>query len=504
MESFDKIGMWFLPETPDRKVTGQLIFAPEKIPTLKLFGELKDFDPKQKLEGEIKYEIIHGYLIGDKGESDTYKVTLCNCVQKKEIKTGIQNSEIYAGYILQGYHFSSLDEIKFTAINVQYTYLEKWINSHNITIEGIPNENNTGIFQEINLKQQLKESIEIGKINDCSITVFDEPFLSPQKLQVVNFLGYNSNEILVKEQKSIQISSEQPKKLNDLLDVAHLIQEFLTFGCGQIISICDIKTYTIGKDYEYQLFECQYRLIEIEKQFLIKIFYAFSSHITNQQSFDPEHILFKFTDIIHKSDVILNNWKTVKTKLTPIIETYLGLYYIPVRYIKDSFLALAQAVEGFHRIHHKGEYCDKDIFQKISEELEKVFSSELAKYEIDESYHESLLKKIEYWNEYSLKERLEDLLSDKDFYNCIPDTFFTSDKDREDFAKQVRDTRGALTHPSSNPSNTRPHKKPSKNILSGNELEQLINKLKIILEICFLKSLELDPSEIKVITSRRF
>lgn len=504
MESFDKIGMWFLPETPDRKVNGQLIFAPEKVPTLKLFGELKDFDLKQKLEGEIKYEIIHGYLIGDKGESDTYKVTLCNCVQKKEIKTGIQNSEIYAKYILQGYHFSSLDEIKFTEINVQYTYLEKWINLHNITIEGIPNENNTGIFQEINLKQQLKESIEIGKINDCSITVFDKPFLSPQFLQFVNLFGYNSNEILVKEEKSIQICSEQPKKLNDLLDVAHLIQEFLTFGCGQIISICDIKTCTIGKDSEYQLFDCQYRLIEIEKPFPIKIFYGLSSPITNKESFNSRQILFKFTDIIRKSDVILNNWKTVKTKLTPIIETYLELYYIPVRYRKDYFLALAQTIEGYHRIHHKGEYCDKDTFQKISGELEKVFSSELAKHEIDESCHESLLKKIEYWNEYSLKERLEDLLSDKDFHNCIPEAFFTSDKDKEDFAKQVRDTRGALTHPSSNPSNTRPHKKPSKHILSGNELEQLINKLKIILEICLLKSLGLDPSEIKVITSRRF
>lgn len=504
MESFEKMGIWFLPETPDRKVSGQLIFSSEEIPTLKLFGELKDFDLQQKLEDDIKYEIIQGHLIGDKGESDTYKVTLCNCIQKKELKMGVQTSEIYAEYILQGYHFSCLDEIKFTEINVQYTNLEKWINLPNIIIEPIIDKKNTGTFQEINLKQKVKESIEIGKLNDCSIVVFDKPFLSPGFFQLISIFGFNSNEIIIKEQKSIMIGSEQSKELNDLLDIAHLIQDFLTFGCGQIISICDIKTCIIGKGSEYQSFGCEHRLVEVEKPFLIKIFYRLSSPITSQKSFNPKQILFKFTDIINKSDVILNNWKTVKTELTPIIETYLGLYYIPIRYIKDYFLALAQAVEGFHRIHHKGEYCDKDIFQEISEELKKVFSSQLEKHEIDKSHHESLLKKIAYWNEYSLKERLEDLLADNDFYNCLPDTFFTSDEDKENFTKQVRDTRGALTHPSSNSSNTKPHKKPSKHILSGYELEQLINKLRIILEICLLKSLELDPLQIKVIISRRF
>jgi hypothetical protein len=499
MEAFEQNGIWFLPETPDIKITGTLIFSPEQRAVLQLVGELKSFDIKEKLEKDIEYSLVHGYLIGKAGEAD--QVTLYNCYQKKQLKTGMTTTEIYPQYILKGYHFSSLDKIKFQSIIVQYKNLEKWINSSNITVNCIPDSQ--GNYKEINIKQEINQPIEIGKLKDCSITIIDKPWLTPDFVKFANLFGWNSSEIILKEKKKIHIESEQHRDLEYFLEVVNILQEFLTFACGQIISICDIKTYIIGKDYEYQDFGCEYRCTEVEKQLPIKIFYDLFSPI-NQQSFNPNQILFKFTDISHKSDVILNNWKTVKTELTPIIETYLGLYYIPVRHIKDYFLALAQAVEGFHRIHHKGEYCSKDIFQQINKELSEVFSSEFKKHQIAKSCHESLLKKIEYWNEYSLKERLEDLLSDDDFYNCLPETFFVSYEDRNDFAKQVRDTRGALTHPSSNSSKTKPPKQTSKYILSGNELEQLVNKLKIILEICLLKSLGLEPSEIRVITSMRF
>jgi len=545
MESFEKNGIWFLPESPDRQITGTLVFSPDQEPRLNLVGELRELDLKEKLESDIKYPIIHGYLIGDSGTSE--EVTLCNSYQKKELQTGVPTSKLYPEFILKGYHFSSVDEIEFQHIIVQYDYLEKWVNLPNIEIGCIPHHNQADTYQEIILNQRVNEPIEIGKINDCSITIIDLPFLNPQYVQSINLFAtlgrkWDRSEILIKEQKKILIKPDSPKKFNSFLDIVYLIQDFLTLLCGQIILPFKIETTIIAnhQEFETQLFNGESRVIQTERQreFPINIFYKVTSPLSNKVSFNASLIMFKFTDLRESSATVLNNWQNIREKISSIIEIYLGLYYIPVRYKNDLFLALAQAIEGFHRIYCEGNYCDNDTFKKIEEKLKETFSSELKKYDVDEAYYDSLLRKTEYWNEYSLKERLEDFLydgsilwkiyflkltlesmscsllryasllrytyfhliyySENNFYSCLPDNFFISNEDKKNFIKQVRDTRGFLTHPSSDSKS----KKKSKHIVSGNELENLIRKLKIILEICLLKSLGLDSSKIKAWSSR--
>ena len=540
MESFEKNGIWFLPESPDRQITGTLLFSPDQKPRLNLVGELRELDLQEKLEIDIKYPLIHGYLIGDSGTFE--EVTLCNSCLKNEFKTGYPTSELYPEFILKGYHFSSLDEIEFQHIIVQYDYLEKWVNLPNLEIDCIPHHDQANTYKEIIFNQKVNEPIEIGKINDCSITIIDLPFLTPQYVQSINLFAslgrkWDRSEILIKEQKKILIKPDRPKKLNFFLDIVDLIQEFLTFSCGQIILPFKIETTIIANNQEFEtkLFNGDWREIQTERQraFQINIFYKVTSPLINKVSFNASLILFNFTDIRESSATVLNNWQNIREKISSIIEIYLGLYYIPVRYKNDLFLALAQAIEGFHRIYCEGNYCDNDTFKKIEEKLKETFYSELQKYDIDEAYYESLLRKTEYWNEYSLKERLEDFLDDgsilwktyflkltlesmscsflryayshliyyseNNFYSCLPDNFFISNEDKENFIKQVRDTRGFLTHPSSDSKS----KKKSKHIVSGNELENLIRKLKIILEICLLKSLGLDSSKIKAWTRSR-
>ncbi|GGA06446.1 hypothetical protein [Okeania sp. KiyG1] len=107
MNNFETNGIWFLPETPDRKITGTLSFSPEKIPQLKLVGELRQFENiEEKFDNPLTYPIINGWLVSAPGKSEA--VTLFKSSQKKEIKTGIQTSEIYPDIIIKGYHFSAL------------------------------------------------------------------------------------------------------------------------------------------------------------------------------------------------------------------------------------------------------------------------------------------------------------------------------------------------------------------------------------------------------------
>jgi len=217
MESFEKNGIWFLPESPDRQITGTLVFSPDQEPRLNLVGELRELDLQEKSEIDIKYPLIHGYLIGDSGTFE--EVTLCNSYLKNEFKTGYPTSELYPEFILKGYHFSSLDEIEFQHIIVQYDYLEKWVNLPNLEIDCIPHHDQANTYKEIIFNQKVNEPIEIGKINDCSITIIDLPFLTPQYVQSINLFAslgrkWDRSEILIKEQKKILIKPDRPKKFN--------------------------------------------------------------------------------------------------------------------------------------------------------------------------------------------------------------------------------------------------------------------------------------------------
>lgn len=349
MDSFEKNGIWFLPENRDVKIPGTLTFSSNQKPRLNLVGQLGSFDIQERLEKDIEYPIIQGDLIDKAGKSE--QITLCKCYQKKELKTGIQTSELYPEYIIKGYHFASLDEIKFKEVSVQYNYLEKWVNLPNIKTDCINNK-------KINCYQQFYEPIEVSKLNNFSITIIDQ----------INYKS-KSTEVLIKEQKKILIKSEKPEKILKFRDIIDLIQEFLTFACGQIILPCKVQP-SIDQSQKK------------EGHFPIEIFYQVTSPLIDQSSFNAHNILFKFTDIREYSHKILNNWQKIQQELTSIIQLYLRLHYVPVRHTNDLFLTLAQAIEGFHRIYYEGKYCDDNTFNKIKEELTKTFRLELTKYDI--------------------------------------------------------------------------------------------------------------------------
>jgi hypothetical protein len=80
---------------------------------------------------------------------------------------------------------------------------------------------------------------------------------------------------------------------------------------------------------------------------------------------------------------------------------------------------VAQAIEGFHRLAHEGVYIDKEIYKNVvGPTLVNAIPSEPSEYHLNPESKESQEKidefikalgnKIQYLNEYSLKERGED------------------------------------------------------------------------------------------------
>ncbi|PSF33319.1 hypothetical protein C7H19_20180 [Aphanothece hegewaldii CCALA 016] len=527
MQSFEKDGIWFLPETPDKERFGRIKFYPNQPPKLDLVGELKDLNLQEKFNKPQEFPIIHGYLIGNNGISE--KITLYNCYQPISLTTGIETNTIYADFILQGHHFISLDEFITDEVIVSFYHLEEWINLPNLKIEGILSNLSASTFQEIKIIQNIMETLEIGTLLDCSINLIDIPTFEPHKLALTNFLGLKANQIYLIDRKKILIKSKQFRNFKYYIKIIELLQEFFTFASGNIIYPSSLESYIlvpeervvsidllkslksekmIQTDIDSKISEPnnkkQVIIQKMETPIKINIFYqTFDSLDRQNNNFQQTKVLFYFNNIQEQSNIILKNWEINRDQLSSIIELYLRLIYLPLRHINDWFLTLAQSIEGFHRIDYEGRYCDEETFEKIKTKLKDTFLTEFKKYNIGQSYHKSLLNKINYWNEYSLKERLEDLFSNEDFYKCLPDNFFIDSQEQEKFVKQVRDTRGSLTHPDSNTSDKK-IKKKNKHIVTGQDLEKIVYKLKIILEACLLKQLGLDSSQVKTILSQKY
>ena len=524
MKNIEKDGVWFLPNNPEKQVYGKLTFSTDESPKLFLFDQLQEVKFHDTIPIRLDFEIINGYLV------DGQKVTLCHCYQPIEFKTGIQTSTIHARYLLIGHQFKTLKEIVLKGVSVRYKNLEEWINLPNFEINWSINEERKKErkkerknIKEINVKQKTLEPIELGKLLDFSIILYDET-IDLQKLQIANFIGRIGRKISLEEKKSITFRTDSEKSLEEIINVIYLFQELLIFASGQMTYPYNIQSIikVIEKDakipehvyldlitgslplkniakselgFEIKAFE-----EEKEKLVAIEIYFNVGKLDNLDAKFDSQRVLFCFKDVKEQFDELLNLWERNSKDLEPIIDLYLRLMYVPRRHINDFFLSLAQAIEAFHSLAHDGSHLDKQVYKSvIRKTLEKAVDSipdfvpsDNEQDSVDLRKYKMILKKekLSHLNSYSLRERLEEIISE--YRSCLPDNFFASSDEQNDFLKKIRKTRNYLTHLSS---------KKDKDVLSGQNLLLLTQKLKMVLEICLLKQLGLEDLDIKKMIS---
>jgi hypothetical protein len=133
---------------------------------------------------------------------------------------------------------------------------------------------------------------------------------------------------------------------------------------------------------------------------------------------------------------MLSKWFTARNDLRPVHDLYFSSFYSPQRFVGARFLALAQAVESFHRRVHDGQYVDRAKHRAIVTELTNAIPKD-----IDTAYAESLSSALSYANEPRLRTRLYHLL------DSLPSdvrSLIVGDPKR--FAALVTETRNYLTH----------------------------------------------------------
>jgi hypothetical protein len=148
LEDFEYMGFWWLPENPDKKISGILKFKANKEMVLELFGafhkSLKEFSDTYLYPEIILGESVLGEKITLYKSNETrktvserlYQISVFNCL-----------------YVFNGKHFTNANELRFSSMTANFTNLEDWLFPLPYELEGFGCKYNNPERHEIKMKK---------------------------------------------------------------------------------------------------------------------------------------------------------------------------------------------------------------------------------------------------------------------------------------------------------------------------------------------------------------
>lgn len=452
IDKFEYKGIWWLPDKPEKRISGTLRFTPNEGAILELIGSFKGIKDINKM---LEPEIILGI------SSNGKKITLHKCSETKSNISfpGLLTSSFYANEVFVGAHFQRSEDIKFRELSIRYSYLDEWGNISGFNIQHHDKK-------EVVIKYKQPEPIQASIGEDCKI------FIDIQATYSIHSIG--QKEAGVKQETYIRIKHSVEKSLDEYWNIMRHIQNFLSLGVTEpvyplaIIGITEANKQTINDKLYNPPVEIYYHSPEISRA--PRTLYA-------------HDMLFTFKDISDRFEIFLKNWFEKANTLGPVYDLYFGTLYNPRMYLQHQFLSLIQAIEAYHRRKFEGKYLSDDDYEPIYKKFEEFIN----KLPIESSFKEALKSKLKYGNEYSLRKRLKDLLEK---YKGVVDDFI---ENKDAFINRVVDTRNYLTHYDEN---------LREKAVDGEQLYCVTQQLKIVIVICLLSELGFNFEEIKNLLAR--
>lgn len=467
MDAFEYKGTWWVPQFPNDKLVGTLTFDPtDPIRGLslvtqgdhfyKIATELARTRPDSRQSEETTHnrqlDTIHGLI-------DFYQpITLHRCTPFGD--------RLLAGIAFIGCFFEKEDDLVFDSVRVRYTDLDNWV--------GI-----TGFTKSFELNREryvLDGSLEYETPKQIDHKVGDLTFSIFHKLRAEKFVF---NDIHLKQFTYIEISSENGTRYDDYHRKVILpLREFFQVALNKAVFPLTLYGYShLGLDRRGNVFE----------KGIAICFVAEGATSEEPTPFDPFRILFHYSDVQEHWGMYLQKWFEIAEKLRPILDLYFGLFYIPPRYTDLELLILTQVLEAYHRRMHDGEYLSVGKYAPILEELIKAIPST-----VNSDHRQKLENLLKFGYEYSLGKRLklifEEILAP---YEGLVNQLFPK---RSEFINKLKDTRDYLTHYTD--------ELREKSITDSREQNIYVDKVRLIIQLCFLAELGFPLETVERIANR--
>jgi hypothetical protein len=444
-----------LPTNPGRMVSGTLKFDPSEGGYLHLIGSFKDITA---LNETLRADIIQGVGINGK------LVTLYNCT---EIKThlsrpGFLSNTFFAEMIFIGVNFETVERIQFKTMVVGLSYLDEWIDTSGFS--KIKREPKGYVIE-----YKLPELIGAEIAGNVHITIDTHTNLKANRLTSAGL----PKDSTLSQKNYVIIKPSEEKTIQWYLEIIRQLANFFSMGVRQPVHILSLDATSESNTKRISGGNIVHPKIEI--------FFSVANSPTKLTKVSISDMLFTYNEIVNWLPTIFVKWFENADQLKPVQDLYFGSLYNTSMYLYNAFLNFVQALESYHR----------RLFPNVTElspaehqlQLEEITNS------IPEKYRDWLSKQLKYSNEINLRKRLVDLFNR---YTVIP-KLFENDSKLESFIYKVGVTRNYLTHYD-----------PSlrEQAASGEALRMLVDKLKIILDVCFLVLIDFSSDDTEILMRR--
>jgi hypothetical protein len=456
MENFEFNGVWWLPENPDKKVSGTLKFSSDETTVLQLIGSFKEIT-------EINVVKNHNLILGLTSEGK--EITLFKCYEYQSVIhiPGFMNSCFFISVVFVGHQFKKIEDIVFDSILLNYNNLNEWAGINGFQLQ--PNKNNEDDHPLAEIRY-FKPQIVAVKLEKFSISI---------DFQFTQKGGFS--EIKWEQTTFFKIDTDEPTNFDGYMSLCYNIQNFLSLAMGSAA----LPLTVIAKTKECQITMGDGNVMYPE----IFIFYPIRGFNELKKNITYFNMLFSFRDISADYEKCIKNWFAKSSALKPVNDLYFGTLYNSSIYLQHAFSSLIQAIETYHRRTHDGKYLtDEEYLKVVYPILIKSLPST-----IDENFRESLKGKLLYLNEFSLRKRLKEIL---EYCGNLTEHFI---KNKSEFIENTVDTRNYLTHFD---------KKLEGKAKQEEKLNLLTQQLKFVLEICLLQELEISDTTIGNLIARKY
>lgn len=446
-ENLERHGYFWLPSAPERRLPGTLVITDSgniELEVVGLFDESTE-GLNRALNGNNELERIVGHI------EKHGLVTLDDCLYKNTNISlgGVSKCSLYAHQALIGIAYDDKEPVQFNKFQFSVEGIDEWVGLSGIKVDHEYQKRTASITYSPPAEIALSLNNGMRLLITFSWTLPGFPHLEEAKITQKTYF---------------KLTSEQERPLREFISVAHKITTFLGFAIDK--TVC-IEKVTAASDAIVQE-TSDGNAVPVS----ISIYYQSVPYTKSEAKIDWHRMLFTFGQIKGRAEQIINNWFDAYDVIDPALNLYFSTKTGAHKYLDSKFLALAQALESYHRRTSNEKLMDDVVFQELTENLIK---------QCPEEYQEWLSGRLQHGNEVSLGRRIKSII--EPFKEIVG-----ASKERKKLIRTIVDTRNYLTH----------YEKSLKSVsASGRDLWLLCLKMEAIFQLHLLRMLGFTPAEIK-------
>ena len=471
-DEFEVRGYWKLPDS-EHNVPGTLIYKNDGI-ILEIIGQLNPQENHfsfldQTLEknqtsaavDDDSPKVIWG--VSENGEE--YTVFSSFQTNSSRNYPGFHVETYLVSEFLAGKLISNVKEYEFASMNMEFTYLSKWLGMNSIDTE---------LLVQGDEYVGRKLATQFPEDNKVELPAIDATLESSGTFKMSNDFFEKAE---VTFNSYLKLTPETMKNFEWYTQKMYSLQKLLTLLSGHSIYV-----KSISFDGEEETIDGPFDK-EIKRRKTYKWFYN-QNEVNLIEKININDFTIRYPEIKDSFGDIVNNWFVKENNLDVVYELVVSEFY-GIPHLTSTFLNFMQAIEVFHRRSYDGKIIEEDEYEAFENMMADFIQNEAP-----EQLKTKLLQSLQHGNERNLNYRLKDLIR-----NLNSDTkLFLFNNHRSvphAFLKQLVDTRNYLTH----------YDPRDKDIIETEDRYYAIQRLKAFITVLLFKELGL-PEEFILVKLR--